>query len=93
MKGQVKFKMRFDNQDVEVAAIIVTDLGPAILLGMDFLYKSRSSIDLNEMTLNLQGMRKNCCGLHAQEYKSVVGYCDIGTIARSQGEPSSADWK
>ena len=57
MAGIVNFTMRLEGQEVEVAAILVPDLGPALLLGMDFLTKAGASIDIPTMTLKLKGHR------------------------------------
>ena len=57
MSGLVNFTMELDGQHVQVAAILVPNLGPAILLGMDFLKKTDALIDIKTMTLKLKGHR------------------------------------
>lgn len=57
MTGLVKFSMKLGGQEVDVAALLVPKLGPAILLGMDFLSKAESTIDIKTMMLKLKGHR------------------------------------
>ena len=89
VRGLFEMKTWFGDQVVYVDALVIRNLAPSLLLGMDFLHKTQALVDLEMMELRMPHMRpiKLSCG--------PPGQCRLGKTIRlqpkeaAQGAPST----
>ena len=84
--GLFEMKTWFGDQMVLVDALVIRDLAPAILLGMDFLHKAQALVDLENMELRMPHMKpiKLCCG--------PPGQCRLGKTICLKAKEAAQVW-
>ena len=64
VRGLFVMNTWFGDQPIAVDALVIRDLAPAVLLGMDFLHDSKATLDMESLELRIPSMRpfKLSCG-------------------------------
>lgn len=75
VKGVAEVDVVFGDRSHSICAVVVADLAPAMLLGVDFLTKCGAVIDFQKMKLEIPGMRAlevQCGAPHLVRSREVV---------------------
>ena len=76
----------FGGQAISVDALVIQDLAPAVLLGMDFLHEAKATLDMEVMELRMPAMKpiKLSCG--------PPGYCTVGSEMSLESHEVAQIW-